>query len=133
MGCPGGCVGGGGQPIPTTAEIRKKRTDAIYREDEGMEIRKSHENPYIINFECTVICPTIAITSVTPTSGPVGTVVTINASGGDLTGTTVNFGGVAATISSSSFTQLVVTVPAGALAGAMDPKIKAMGRSFVTA
>jgi len=47
MGCPGGCVGGGGQPIPTTPEIRKKRTDAIYREDEGMEIRKSHENPEI--------------------------------------------------------------------------------------
>jgi len=47
MGCPGGCVGGGGQPIPTTPEIRKKRTDAIYREDEGMEIRKSHENPEV--------------------------------------------------------------------------------------
>jgi NADH-quinone oxidoreductase subunit G/[NiFe] hydrogenase diaphorase moiety small subunit/NADP-reducing hydrogenase subunit HndD len=47
MGCPGGCVGGGGQPIPTTPEIRQKRTDAIYREDEGMEIRKSHENPEI--------------------------------------------------------------------------------------
>jgi len=47
MGCPGGCIGGGGQPIPTTPEIRKKRTDAIYREDEGMAIRKSHENPEI--------------------------------------------------------------------------------------
>lgn len=47
MGCPGGCIGGGGQPIPTTPEIRQKRTDAIYREDEGMEIRKSHENPEI--------------------------------------------------------------------------------------
>ncbi|MBI9053817.1 MAG: iron hydrogenase small subunit [Bacteroidales bacterium] len=47
MGCPGGCVGGGGQPIPTTPEIRQKRTDAIYREDEGMEIRKSHENPEV--------------------------------------------------------------------------------------
>ncbi|NOQ25124.1 MAG: 2Fe-2S iron-sulfur cluster binding domain-containing protein [Bacteroidales bacterium] len=47
MGCPGGCIGGGGQPIPTTPEIRQKRADAIYREDEGMEIRKSHENPEI--------------------------------------------------------------------------------------
>jgi hypothetical protein len=76
-----------------------------------------NENPYVINFECTVVCPTIAITSVTPTSGPVGTVVTINASGGDLSGTTVNFGGVAATISSASSTQLVVTVPEGAVTG----------------
>lgn len=47
MACPGGCLGGGGQPIPTTPEIRQKRADAIYREDEGMEIRKSHENPEV--------------------------------------------------------------------------------------
>lgn len=48
MGCPGGCIGGGGQPIPTTPEIRRKRAEAIYREDEGMKIRKSHENPEVI-------------------------------------------------------------------------------------
>ncbi len=47
MGCPGGCIGGGGQPIPTTPEIRKKRAEAIYREDTGMKIRKSHENPEV--------------------------------------------------------------------------------------
>ncbi len=45
MACPGGCLGGGGQPIPTSPEIRQKRADAIYAEDEGMLIRKSHENP----------------------------------------------------------------------------------------
>jgi iron-only hydrogenase group A len=44
MACPGGCLGGGGQPIPTNADIRKKRSDAIYREDTGKPIRKSHEN-----------------------------------------------------------------------------------------
>ncbi|HRW63410.1 MAG TPA: iron hydrogenase small subunit, partial [Bacteroidales bacterium] len=48
MACPGGCLGGGGQPIPTTPEIRKKRAEAIYAEDEGMPIRKSHENPEIV-------------------------------------------------------------------------------------
>lgn len=48
MACPGGCLGGGGQPIPTNPEIRKKRADAIYAEDAGMPIRKSHENPEII-------------------------------------------------------------------------------------
>ncbi|MCT4636471.1 MAG: NADH-dependent [FeFe] hydrogenase, group A6 [Bacteroidales bacterium] len=48
MACPGGCIGGGGQPIPTNAEIRRKRTKAIYDEDMGMPLRKSHENPEII-------------------------------------------------------------------------------------
>ncbi len=48
MACPGGCIGGGGQPIPTNDEIRQKRIDAIYREDAGKPIRKSHENPEII-------------------------------------------------------------------------------------
>lgn len=47
MGCPGGCLGGGGQPIPTSPEIRKKRAEAIYSEDEEMPIRKSHENPEV--------------------------------------------------------------------------------------
>ena len=48
MACPGGCLGGGGQPIPTNPEIRQKRAEAIYAEDEGMPIRKSHQNPEII-------------------------------------------------------------------------------------
>jgi len=47
MGCPGGCIGGGGQPIPTSAEIRKRRAEAIYAEDMGKTIRKSHENPEV--------------------------------------------------------------------------------------
>lgn len=47
MGCPGGCISGGGQPRPTTPEIRQKRLEAIYREDEGKQLRKSHENEYV--------------------------------------------------------------------------------------
>jgi iron-only hydrogenase group A len=47
MACPGGCIGGGGQPIPTTPEIRKKRAEAIYAEDESLEMRKAHENPNV--------------------------------------------------------------------------------------
>ena len=47
MACPGGCLGGGGQPIPTNPEIRQKRAEAIYAEDEDLPIRKSHENPEI--------------------------------------------------------------------------------------
>jgi NADP-reducing hydrogenase subunit HndD len=44
MGCPGGCISGGGQPRPVNDEIRIKRLQAIYREDEGKVLRKSHEN-----------------------------------------------------------------------------------------
>lgn len=48
MCCPGGCIGGGGQPYGTTSKTRQKRIDAIYQVDDLMEIRKSHENPTII-------------------------------------------------------------------------------------
>jgi len=47
MACPGGCLGGGGQPIPTNRDIRAKRKAAIYEEDMGMPVRKSHENPEV--------------------------------------------------------------------------------------
>jgi NADH-quinone oxidoreductase subunit G/NADP-reducing hydrogenase subunit HndD len=44
MGCPGGCISGGGQPRPVNNEVRTARLQAIYREDEGKALRKSHEN-----------------------------------------------------------------------------------------
>ncbi|HEY5467217.1 MAG TPA: iron hydrogenase small subunit, partial [Clostridia bacterium] len=48
MGCPGGCISGGGQPRPTNNAIRLQRLQAIYREDEGKSLRKSHENPDVL-------------------------------------------------------------------------------------
>lgn len=48
MTCPGGCIGGGGQPRFTDSNIRTQRLQAIYKEDEGRQIRKSHSNPDII-------------------------------------------------------------------------------------
>jgi iron-only hydrogenase group A len=48
MTCPGGCLGGGGQPIPTNAFIIQKRAESIYLEDAHKGIRKSNENPQII-------------------------------------------------------------------------------------
>jgi NADH-quinone oxidoreductase subunit G/[NiFe] hydrogenase diaphorase moiety small subunit len=48
MACPGGCVGGGGQPIPTNMDIRKARTKAIFEEDSASGTRKSHENPAVL-------------------------------------------------------------------------------------
>jgi len=47
MTCPGGCIGGGGQPRFTDNRIREARIAAIYREDEGKTLRKSHDNPQI--------------------------------------------------------------------------------------
>jgi iron only hydrogenase large subunit-like protein len=47
MTCPGGCIGGGGQPRYTNNQVRQARIDAIYREDEGKKLRKSHENPEV--------------------------------------------------------------------------------------
>ena len=47
MACPGGCIGGGGQPYVTKKETRMARMDAIYQVDENMPLRKSHENPSV--------------------------------------------------------------------------------------
>ena len=54
MACPGGCVGGGGQPLVTSAqrialdeEYQAVRVKAIYAEDRGKQLRKSHTNPAI--------------------------------------------------------------------------------------
>lgn len=48
MGCPGGCISGGGQPRSEDPDFRTKRMNAIYREDEGKKLRKSHENPDVM-------------------------------------------------------------------------------------
>lgn len=48
MACPGGCIGGGGQPYPTDEDVRLDRIGAIYDADAKMKYRKSHENPAII-------------------------------------------------------------------------------------
>ena len=52
MGCPGGCVNGGGQPIQPASvrnfvDLKGLRAAALYKDDENLPIRKSHENPFI--------------------------------------------------------------------------------------
>ncbi len=53
MACPGGCIGGGGQPYPPRGmkvldpELLRLRASALYRIDESKELRRSHENPAI--------------------------------------------------------------------------------------
>ncbi len=44
MGCPGGCIGGGGQPINGGSDNRAKRASGIYQIDAASAVRKSHEN-----------------------------------------------------------------------------------------
>ncbi|NPV91781.1 MAG: 2Fe-2S iron-sulfur cluster binding domain-containing protein [Firmicutes bacterium] len=47
MACPGGCVGGGGQPLTHTNQKRAERVAAIYSEEQGLDVRKSHDNSEI--------------------------------------------------------------------------------------
>lgn len=52
MTCPGGCIGGGGQPkdiMKDKDEVRKARIASLYTRDEAMTLRRSHENPEIIH------------------------------------------------------------------------------------
>jgi NADP-reducing hydrogenase subunit HndD len=47
MCCPGGCIGGGGQPYGTIQKTRLDRIEATYRLDQSMPLRKSHESPAV--------------------------------------------------------------------------------------
>ena len=60
MACPGGCVNGGGQPhqpadVRAKVDIRAARAEALYDNDEKSKIRKSHENPAIIELYDTYL------------------------------------------------------------------------------
>jgi NADH-quinone oxidoreductase subunit G/NADP-reducing hydrogenase subunit HndD len=47
MTCPGGCIGGGGQPLNLDKSTKTRRMDGIYRADRSLVLRKSHENPAV--------------------------------------------------------------------------------------
>ncbi len=47
MACPGGCVGGGGQPYGNDMAMRARRGEGLYEEDKDLPIRKSHHNPEV--------------------------------------------------------------------------------------
>ncbi|MCX6795653.1 MAG: [FeFe] hydrogenase, group A [Candidatus Falkowbacteria bacterium] len=50
MSCPGGCLGGGGQPIPTTAKERASRTAALYQLDDKLPMRSAHDNRPVLEY-----------------------------------------------------------------------------------
>lgn len=47
MACPGGCIGGAGQPIATDADVKARRTEGLYMADKMLQLHKSQENPYV--------------------------------------------------------------------------------------
>ena len=47
MSCPGGCIGGAGQPVPSHLEVREKRAHALYSVDKMQMLRRAHDNPFV--------------------------------------------------------------------------------------
>ena len=50
MACPGGCIGGGGQPIPASDEKTAKRIEGLYKIDDSMKMRQAHHNKLATEF-----------------------------------------------------------------------------------
>ncbi len=55
MACPGGCIGGGGQPVYSDMTVRKLRTKALYRADKNLQLHRSQDNPYLAMLYNTVL------------------------------------------------------------------------------
>ncbi|NLX04200.1 MAG: 4Fe-4S binding protein [Phycisphaerae bacterium] len=47
MACPGGCIGGAGQPVALDSQTRRKRTEGLYETDKMLQLHKSQDNPYV--------------------------------------------------------------------------------------
>jgi hypothetical protein len=75
------------------------------------------ENPYTFAVRGTGVCATPIVSSITPTSGPVGTEVTLTATQNDYVGAVVRYNGVLLTTTQVSPTQIKVIIPAGAITG----------------
>ena len=55
MACPGGCIGGAGQPVFSDPLVKRQRTKGIYENDRMLELHKSQDNPYITELYDTVL------------------------------------------------------------------------------
>ena len=108
----GGNIGLTIQFTPTASGIRSATITIINNDND--------EGSYTFSIQGNGSCVPATIASIFPVSGPVGTEITINASSGNLLGSTVDFNGIAATIVTSSALQLVIVVPAGAHTGAIN-------------
>jgi hypothetical protein len=102
-----------GLNIPTNGDIYLRwNLDTTGTNSQGIGI-----DDVSVSATFTAACTPATLTTVTPSTGPIGTEVTINASSGTLVGATATFNGVAATVVSSTITQLVVKIPTGATNG----------------
>ena len=111
-----------GSVAATTLYIRLKAGLAAGSYNQVLTAGSTGATTQNVNLSGTVTastCTPAAIASTSPLSGPEGTVITITASSGNLTGATVTIGGVNATVLSSSATTLKAVVPAGAKSGAI--------------
>lgn len=79
----------------------------------------SDENPYTFIIDGNGQCVVTSTNTITPTSGPVGTEVTITATSGTLTGATVTFNALSATVTPIDATHIIATVPTGAVSGTL--------------
>ena len=50
MACPGGCLGGGGQPLSTSKDVRKLRSEGMYKIDKDKKMRQAHENKAMMDY-----------------------------------------------------------------------------------
>jgi NADH-quinone oxidoreductase subunit G len=55
MACPGGCIGGAGQPVSFDPDIKQHRTKGLYSADKMLQLHKSQENPYITKLYGTLL------------------------------------------------------------------------------
>ncbi|UPT71823.1 MAG: hypothetical protein M0D53_05820 [Flavobacterium sp. JAD_PAG50586_2] len=96
---------------PTFAGYRSA-TVRIYNND-------ADENPYTFIIDGNGNCAVAATNTITPTSGPVGTEVTITATSGTLTGASASFNALSATVTPIDATHMIATVPSGAVSGTL--------------
>lgn len=126
---PVGTATGTGTTISLSAAMFQNRTVAtsfrLYAYGASGSAGTFSINDFTFNGSVNATCASVVLTSVLPTSGPVGTEVTITAASG-LTGATATFSGITAPIVSTTATQLVVTVPAGATTGNLIVKNAAL-------
>ncbi len=111
-----GSVPGGGS---TTFEVTYNPSAlGVSNATISVDNNDANENPYTFNItgEAVTCTPTTSVSSISPTTGPVGTIVTINGSG-FLTATDVHFGALASSFTIISDSQIQATVPANATTG----------------
>ncbi len=91
-------------------------SDGVRKAQVSIENSDSDEDPYIFDIEGSAVCSTVLISSIWPTEGPENTEITIT-SANNLTGAVATINGLAMSTVTSSASELIVLLPAGATNG----------------